>query len=403
MNYSQGQAAGRYPPPPPPGPGPAGPHTAMPAPMSHIPPPSAPPNDTVSYTSQGRGQQRRRPSGGDASVGPYMGNQHDATMQGYDQAPPPPQLGTYAPPPNEPRAPEHGLSPFNTYESDVSSMATPVATPDFKKRPEAVYSPNEFSPPPSPADLYMPSPQHSSIMPLPTLSRPKSYLSLPMGGEVEQVQTLGGTSGQYAPPNHLSGSASYQSAPALSAPPPRSRTSSAGSIMSTTVPPPPTTDDSYKARSMDASMAMKSVYKRNVSQYPDPGSPGSKGQGSRGSSNFFPNVPQSPGKNTYSGNNNQFFGTNPPPSSPGGRLSSSKSRIDPSQMPRAPPPPKDFVYHTRAGLGRKVPPVSNAVFQSVDTGNCSPRHLRVTTTAPPSTSALAYKLGVPLALVSFCL
>ena len=83
-----------------------------------------------------------------------------------------------------------------------------------------------------------------------------------------------------------------------------------------------------------------------------------------------------------------------------GSASDEKPRIDPSKVPRPPPPPKDFIYHTRAGTARKVPPVSNAIFQCIDTGNSSPRFLRVTTGAPPASSSLASKLSIPMAIIA---
>ena len=51
--------------------------------------------------------------------------------------------------------------------------------------------------------------------------------------------------------------------------------------------------------------------------------------------------------------------------------------------------PTDITYHTRSGGARKVPPLTNAGYLSVDTGNCSPRHIRATMCAPPVSNYMA--------------
>lgn len=293
------------------------------------------------------------------------------------------------------------------YDSDVSSMATPVATPDasFRYRTSA-FSPNEASesPPPAPISYLGSSGRDSAHDRVPTLLRPQSFLALPiMGGEMDLAPNSGSMrlppSTGYAPPQ------AYGPPPLMNGPPARVRATSGSSIAPNgrmEMPPPPIGPGMSSNHSnigqysqANAAAAMQNVYSRSIQQqqYADPGSPGSRGKGSgHGAPNYIGGYP-----------NNNMPVVGPPagvPGSPTGKsLNNNRNRIDPSQLPRPPPPPKDFVYHTRAGLGRKVPPVSNAVFQCVDTGNCSPRFLRVTTGAPSTTSALAYKLGVPLALV----
>jgi Sec23/Sec24 zinc finger len=76
-----------------------------------------------------------------------------------------------------------------------------------------------------------------------------------------------------------------------------------------------------------------------------------------------------------------------------------KARIDMSQIPRPPKPQKDIVYNTRSASGRKVPPLSSSIFKAVDKGNCSPRQMRITMCAVPSTKEALGKTGIPLAIV----
>lgn len=282
------------------------------------------------------------------------------------------------------------------YDSDVSSMATPVATPDASARYRNAFSPNECADSPPPPALSMDRVGGSYDRgPVPPLQRPKSFLAIPMTGDMEYVPS----SNSNAPP------------------PLRARTTSASSVHSggsacpPPCPPPGMSTNSGAAVSQcnykDASTAMHNIYNRNIQQpVTESGSPGSRGKDNRRAAFFPPSNPSggpdwrgynAQSNSGYSNNSSSFMAM--PGSPPGSNFSSGKNRIDPSKLPRPLPPPKDFVYHTRAGVGRKVPPVSNAVFQCIDTGNCSPRYLRVTTCAPPTTSSLAYKLGVPLALV----
>lgn len=87
-------------------------------------------------------------------------------------------------------------------------------------------------------------------------------------------------------------------------------------------------------------------------------------------------------------------------SSSSGNMRRSTSRIDPSQMPRPPRPQTDVIFHTRSGSGRRVPPLSNTGFMAVDTGNCSPRYMRITTCAPPISREVQEKVGIPVAIVA---
>jgi hypothetical protein len=80
-----------------------------------------------------------------------------------------------------------------------------------------------------------------------------------------------------------------------------------------------------------------------------------------------------------------------------------KGRIDSNQMPRPKPTRVSYplpVYHTKSSTtgGRKLPPSYLTEFNTIDCGNCSPRYLRVTTTAPPSSSQLNSELLLPFAL-----
>lgn len=76
-----------------------------------------------------------------------------------------------------------------------------------------------------------------------------------------------------------------------------------------------------------------------------------------------------------------------------------KARIDMSQIPRPPKPQKDIVYATRSASGRKVPPLSSSIFKAVDKGNCSPRQMRITMCAVPSSKEALQKTGIPLAII----
>lgn len=79
--------------------------------------------------------------------------------------------------------------------------------------------------------------------------------------------------------------------------------------------------------------------------------------------------------------------------------SNSNSRIDPSQMPRPDHPQNGIIYHTRQGLGRRNPPLSNSIFTAIDTGNCSPRYMRPTMVAPPGSKEILSQIGLPFAVL----
>lgn len=105
--------------------------------------------------------------------------------------------------------------------------------------------------------------------------------------------------------------------------------------------------------------------------------------------------PTSPPKYHVSPSSNFRSGIQPPQPSP-----KNKARIDASQMPRPPRPQRDIVFNTRAGVGRKVPPLSGSTFKSIDKGNCSPRLMRVTMCAIPSSKEILNSTGIPFAIVS---
>lgn len=90
--------------------------------------------------------------------------------------------------------------------------------------------------------------------------------------------------------------------------------------------------------------------------------------------------------------------------SQGGTIKRVNSRIDPSQMPRPIRPSEGVIYQTNSGTttssGRKIPPTSCVNFKVVDTGNCSPRCLRITSSAPPATKEIANKTGIPVAITA---
>ena len=84
---------------------------------------------------------------------------------------------------------------------------------------------------------------------------------------------------------------------------------------------------------------------------------------------------------------------------PHGTSPKKASRIDSSQIPRPPKPQRDITYQTRSATARKVPPLSSSVFRAIDKGNCSPRLMRITMCAVPTTSDVIKKTGIPLAVV----
>jgi protein transport protein SEC24 len=90
--------------------------------------------------------------------------------------------------------------------------------------------------------------------------------------------------------------------------------------------------------------------------------------------------------------------------SQGGNIKRVNSRIDPSQMPRPIRPADGVIYQTNSGTttssGRKIPPTSCVNFKVIDTGNCSPRCLRITSSAPPATKEVANMTGIPIAITT---
>jgi protein transport protein SEC24 len=97
------------------------------------------------------------------------------------------------------------------------------------------------------------------------------------------------------------------------------------------------------------------------------------------------------------------------PASPGrsapaggaGGGSGSGSRIDPSQIPRPSyaPPAAAVHYDTRVAGASPPPPSASVAFCARDTGNCSPRYMRATTHAVPTTHDLLSTSGLTLALL----
>ena len=81
----------------------------------------------------------------------------------------------------------------------------------------------------------------------------------------------------------------------------------------------------------------------------------------------------------------------PPPKKP--------LRVDANEIPRPLKPQKDIIYTTRSGAMRKVPPLSGSLFKAIDKGNCSPRLMRVTLCAIPTSIDVLKNTGIPLALV----
>ena len=74
-------------------------------------------------------------------------------------------------------------------------------------------------------------------------------------------------------------------------------------------------------------------------------------------------------------------------------------RVDANEIPRPLKPQKDIIFTTRSGATRKVPPLSGSLFKAIDKGNCSPRLMRVTLCAVPTTKEVLGNTGIPLALV----
>lgn len=88
------------------------------------------------------------------------------------------------------------------------------------------------------------------------------------------------------------------------------------------------------------------------------------------------------------------------PSSPNS-IRKANSRIDPAQMPRPPRPNIDVTYHTKSSSGaRKNPPCVNSLFTAVDNGNCSPRFMRASMVAPPTSKLFQKQLQIPMAVIA---
>lgn len=76
------------------------------------------------------------------------------------------------------------------------------------------------------------------------------------------------------------------------------------------------------------------------------------------------------------------------------------ARLDPTKVPRYPQPVDEpYVFDSRSLTNAVVPPPVNDAYVVVDTGNCSPRHVRATTCAPPTTKSLLTRIGVPFSLI----
>ncbi|MCO5592367.1 hypothetical protein L7F22_046369 [Adiantum nelumboides] len=92
-----------------------------------------------------------------------------------------------------------------------------------------------------------------------------------------------------------------------------------------------------------------------------------------------------------------------PPHSAGQRFAGPRSKIDPDQIP-SPVEAQDadqefFDREWFATCGRGGLPLSTTDFGAVDQGNCSPKHMRLTTYSMPQTEELALTSQLPLAIV----
>ena len=98
---------------------------------------------------------------------------------------------------------------------------------------------------------------------------------------------------------------------------------------------------------------------------------------------------------------NEMLSPGPSMSSSTGTLRKSGSRIDPSQMPRPPCLRTDIKYHTRAvDDKRKCPPLSNDIFEAIDNGNASPRYIRPSLCAPPTTKEVLKQVSIPMGFLA---
>ena len=58
------------------------------------------------------------------------------------------------------------------------------------------------------------------------------------------------------------------------------------------------------------------------------------------------------------------------------------------------------IINTGGNSFRKVPPYTNDCYQALDTGNATPRHMRMTTCAPPGTTSIHKQIKVPMACIT---
>lgn len=99
----------------------------------------------------------------------------------------------------------------------------------------------------------------------------------------------------------------------------------------------------------------------------------------------------------------QTPGINQPPHSAGQQFSGPRSKIDPDQIPspvEAMDNDQDFFdkewFET---CGRGGLPLSTTDFAAIDQGNCSPKHMRLTTYSMPASDELAVTSQLPLAII----
>ena len=60
----------------------------------------------------------------------------------------------------------------------------------------------------------------------------------------------------------------------------------------------------------------------------------------------------------------------------------------------------EFYRHVGGSTFRKVPPYANDCYQSLDNGNSTPRHMRMTTCAPPGTTLIHKQVKIPFACIA---
>jgi len=83
------------------------------------------------------------------------------------------------------------------------------------------------------------------------------------------------------------------------------------------------------------------------------------------------------------------------PSTPG----TSKSRIDPSQVPRPAAEREDLKEFRTKTLSTAQAPQASSTYRVIDDGNCSPRFMRMTINQFPNTRELATRMAIPIACV----